>query len=91
MDAGFFSVRFDRLTPAEKNYLRAMACFGAEAVKSGKIASAMGQKVQAANTIHTGLIRKGMIYSPTYGDTAFTVPMFDQFMRRKIPQWTAKD
>ena len=84
LDEGFFSVRFDRLTPAEKSYLRAMAYFGSESVKSGKIASAIRQKVQAANTIRTALIRKGMIYSPTYGDTAFTVPMFDQFMRRKV-------
>jgi hypothetical protein len=88
LDEGFFSVRFDRLTVAEKNYLRAMAYFGSESVKSGKIATAMGQSVQSANTIRTGLIKKGMIYSPTYGDTAFTVPMFDQFMRRKIPQWS---
>ena len=90
LDEGFFSVRFDRLTPKEREYLRAMAFFGSAAVKSGKIAVAMGQSVQSVGSIRTGLISKGMVYSPTYGDTAFTVPLFDQFLRRKIPDWKSK-
>jgi hypothetical protein len=90
LDEGFFSVRFDRLTPGEKNYLRAMAYFGSEAVKTSKVAAAMGLSVQAANSIRANLVRKGMVYSPNYGDAAFTVPLFDQFMRRKIVDWHPK-
>jgi len=90
LDEGFFSVRFDRLTAGEKSYLRAMAYFGAEAVKTSKIASALGLSVQSANSVRASLVSKGMIYSPTYGDVGFTVPLFDQYMRRKIKDFTAK-
>lgn len=90
LDESFFSVRFDRLTPGEKEYLRSMAYFGGESVKSSKIAEALGQSPQSANTLRSSLIKKGMIYSPSYGDAAFTVPLFDQFMRRKIPDWSPK-
>jgi hypothetical protein len=91
LDEGFFSVRFDRLTAGEKSYLRAMAYFGAEAVKTSKVASALGSTPQSANSVRSSLVSKGMIYSPTYGDVAFTVPLFDQYMRRKIKDFTAKD
>jgi hypothetical protein len=90
LDEGFFSVRFDRLTPGEKNYLRAMAYFGADAVKAGKVATALGQTVQSAAATKTALVKKGMVYSPSYGDAAFTVPLFDQFMRRRIPDWSPR-
>jgi hypothetical protein len=90
LDEGFFSVRFDRLTASEKGYLRAMAYFQTETVSTTKVATALGQSSQAANSVRSSLISKGMIYSPNYGDVAFTVPLFDQFMRRKIPNWTAK-
>lgn len=90
LDDGFFSVRFDRLTPGEKNYLRAMAYIGGASIKSGKIAQTLGQSAQSANSLRTSLVKKGMVYSPTYGDTAFTVPLFDSFMRRRIPDWTPK-
>jgi type II secretory pathway predicted ATPase ExeA len=91
LDEGFFSVRFDRLTAGEKSYLRAMAYFGAESIKTSKVASALGLTAQSANSVRSSLVSKGMIYSPTYGDVAFTVPMFDQYMRRKIKDFTAKD
>lgn len=90
LDQGFFRVRFDRLKPSEKNYLRAMADLGAGPHRSGDIAGLLGVKVMSAGPLRSGLIKKGMIYSPQYGDTAFTVPMFDEFMRRMMPDWRSK-
>lgn len=87
LDTGFFRVRMDRLTPREKGYVRAMAHLGAGPHRSGDIADALGMSVTTAGPLRSGLIRKGMIYSPAHGDTAFTVPMFDEFMRRTIPDW----
>jgi hypothetical protein len=85
LDASFFRVRFDRLTPAEKRYLRAMAELGAGPHRSGDIAEALGSKVTTVAPVRNGLIAKGMIFSPAHGDTAFTVPLFDGFMKRIMP------
>lgn len=90
LDEGFFSVRFDRLAAGEKSYLRAMAYFGADAVKTSKVAAALGSTPQSANSVRASLASKGMVYSPTLGDVAFTVPLFDQYMRRRIKEFTAK-
>lgn len=84
LDEGFFRVRLDRLTPREKVYLRAMAELGPGPHRSGEIAEKMGVKVQSVGPLRANLIGKGMIYSPAHGDTAFTVPMFDEFMQRTI-------
>lgn len=91
LDESFFRVRFDRLTPSEKHYLRAMAELGAGPHRSGDIADALGREVQSVAPTRSNLIQKGMIWSPSHGDTAFTVPLFDQFMRRIIPgnEWRA--
>lgn len=86
MDEGFFRVRFDRCTPKEKKYLRAMAELGPGPHRSGDIANCMGEKVSSLAPTRSSLIGKGMIWSPNFGDTAFTVPMFDQFMKR-IMNW----
>lgn len=86
MDEGFFRVRFDRCTPKEKKYLRAMAELGPGPHRSGDIANCMGEKVSSLAPTRSSLIVKGMIWSPNFGDTAFTVPMFDQFMKR-IMAW----
>jgi hypothetical protein len=83
-------VRFDRLTPAEKRYLRAMAELGPGPHRSGDIAEGLGKAVTALGPTRNGLISKGMIWSPNHGDTAFTVPMFDEFMRRIMPSDDAK-
>lgn len=80
-------MRLDRLTPREKGYLRAMAELGPGPHRSGDIAAALGRAVSAVGPLRDGLIRKGMIYSPAHGDTAFTVPMFDAFMRQTMPTW----
>jgi hypothetical protein len=87
LDRDFFRVRFDRLTPREKDYARAMAQLGPGPHRSGEIAQVLGIEVTTAGPLRTGLIKKGMIYSPQHGDTAFTVPMFDEFMRRSMPHW----
>lgn len=85
LDRSFFRVRFDRLTPAEKRYLRAMAQKGAGPHRSGDIAHQLGVKVSSTGPVRASLIKKGMVYSPAHGDTAFTVPLFDQFMARTMP------
>jgi hypothetical protein len=85
LDQSFFRVRFDRLTPSEKRYLRAMAELGPGPHRSGDIAEVLKVKVQSVAPLRSGLIRKGMIYSPAHGDTAFTVPLFDEFLHRQIP------
>jgi hypothetical protein len=87
LDASFFRVRFDRLTPSEKLYMRAMAELGAGPHRSGDIAAALGIAVTSAAPRRSALIAKGMIYSPAHGDTAFTVPLFDGFMRRVMPKF----
>jgi hypothetical protein len=85
LDASFFRVRFDRLTPSEKRYLRAMAHLGPGPHRSGDIAGVLGARVTSLAPRRSQLIDKGMIWSPTHGDTAFTAPLFDQFMRRVMP------
>lgn len=85
LDESFFRTRFDRLTPREREFLRAMAELGPGPHRSGEVAGAVGATVNALAPLRASLIRKGMIYSPQHGDTAFTVPMFDQFMRRTLP------
>ncbi|MGB8929876.1 MAG: ATP-binding protein [Anaeromyxobacteraceae bacterium] len=87
LDESFFKVRLDRLTPREKDYVRAMAELGAGPHRSGEIAKILGLKVNEAGSLRDKLIKKGMIYSPQHGDTAFTVPMFDDFMKRSMPEW----
>lgn len=82
LDASFFRVRFDRLTPAEKRYLRAMAELGPGPHRSGAIAETMKQNVTTLAPVRNSLIGKGMLFSPSHGETAFTVPLFDAFMRR---------
>ena len=85
LDESFFRVRFDRLTPIEKRYLRAMAQLGAGPHRSGDIAAQLGRAVTSLAPTRNQLIAKGMIWSPHHGDTAFTVPLFDQFMHRIMP------
>ena len=85
LDESFFRVRFDRLTPSEKRYLRAMAELGPGPHRSGDIAEVLRRKVTSLGPVRNQLIAKGMIWSPHHGDTAFTVPLFDEFMRRIVP------
>ena len=91
LDESFFRVRFDRLTPVEKRYLRAMAELGPGPHRSGDIAAQLGREVSSLAPTRSNLITKGMVWSPSHGDTAFTVPLFDEFMHRIIPgdDWRA--
>lgn len=84
LDENFFRVRFDRLTPREKQYLRAMAELGPGPHRTADIADTMGAKITTLGPVRASLIKKGMVYSPSHGDMAFTVPLFDEFMRRAI-------
>jgi hypothetical protein len=85
LDESFFRVRFDRLTPKEKRYLRTMAELGPGPHRSGDIAACYPTKVTSLAPTRSSLIVKGMIWSPNHGDTAFTAPMFDEFMKRIVP------
>jgi hypothetical protein len=85
LDESFFRVRFDRLTPVEKKYLRAMADLGPGPHRSGDISKILGREVTSLGPTRNQLIAKGMIWSPNHGDTAFTVPLFDEFMHRIMP------
>jgi AAA ATPase domain len=85
LDESFFRVRFDRLTPLEKIYLRAMADLGEGPHRSGDIAERLNRPSQSLGPCRSSLIAKGMIWSPNYGDTSFTVPLFDEFMQRIMP------
>lgn len=86
LDESFFRVRFDRLTPPEKRYLRAMAQLGPGPHRSGDIAQVLNKAINLLGPVRKSLITKGMIWSPSHGDTAFTVPLFDEFMRRIMPE-----
>jgi hypothetical protein len=85
LDGSFFRVRLDRLTPVERRYLRAMAELGPGPHRSGDIAASLGREVTALAPTRSQLIAKGMVWSPAHGDTAFTVPLFDEFLRRSMP------
>lgn len=82
LDESFFRVRFDRLTPREKDYLFAMAGLGPGPHRSGDIAASLGVAVESIAPVRSSLIRKGMVFSPAHGDTAFTVPLFDEYLKR---------
>ena len=87
LDESFFRVRFDRMTPRERDYARAMAALGPGPYRSGDVARLLGKAPQALGPLRQGLIVKGTVYSPAHGDAAFTVPMFDQFLHRVMPDW----
>ena len=86
LDANFFRVRFDRLTALQQKYLRAMAELGSGPHKTGDIAATLGVEPSAVATVRQQLIDKGMVWSQRFGETAFTVPMFDTFMKRQMPK-----
>ena len=86
LDNNFFRVRFDRLTPLEQKYLRAMAELGPGPHGTGRIAETLGVRPSAIATVRRHLIDKGMVWSQRHGETSFTVPMFDAFMKRQMPE-----
>lgn len=82
LDEGFFKVRFDRLTPKEREYVIAMARLGVGPYRSSDVADELGEKVQSLGPRRATIIAKGMIYSPAHGDIAFTVPLFEAYLER---------
>jgi hypothetical protein len=84
LDQGFFRVRLDRLTPKERDYVLAMASLGDGPYRSADVADKLGEDMGKLGPRRAGIIRKGMIYSPAHGDIAFTVPMFNEFLRRAV-------
>ncbi|MBC3209089.1 ATP-binding protein [Pseudomonas sp. SWRI111] len=82
LDESFFRVRFDRTTPAEREYMRCLAELGEGPQRSADVAKALGRNATSLGPVRDSLIKKGMIYSPEYSLIAFTVPLFDEFMRR---------
>lgn len=84
LDEGFFKVRFDRLTPKEREYVIAMAKLGKGPYRSSDVADALGENVQTLGPRRAQIIKKGMIYSPAHGDIAFTVPMFEDYLARHL-------
>jgi hypothetical protein len=86
LDEGFFTVRFERATAAERRYMAAMAALGAGAQESGQVAQRLGYSDSTrASVVRGNLIDKGLIYSPEYGLVDFTVPHFAAFMQRNYP------
>ena len=86
LDANFFRVRFDRLTPLQQKYLRAMAELGPGPHQTGDIAATLSVGVGAVASVRQQLINKGMVWSQRHGETAFTVPLFNEFMKRQMPK-----
>lgn len=85
LDESFFRVRFDRLTPLEREYMRYLAELGEGPQRSSDVAKAMNRRGSSLGPTRDNLIKKGMIYAPEHGQIAFTVPLFDEFMRREMP------
>ncbi len=85
LDQNFFRMRFSRLTPSEQHYLRELAELGPGPQRSGDVARKLGVSTRKVGPRRDALVKKGMIYSPAHGDVAFTVPLFDEFMKRVMP------
>lgn len=85
LDESFFRVRLERMTPTERRYMQAMGRLGIGPHSSGDIAKCYGASVSTVAPLRANLISKGMIWSPSYGMTDFTVPLFDEFIRREMP------
>ncbi len=85
LDRGFFRARIDKTTDAERDYLRAMAGLRVPGFyRSGDVSAALGKKTTQTGPVRDSLIKRGLLYAPRHGLLAFTVPMFDQFIRRTL-------
>jgi hypothetical protein len=85
LDQSFFRVRIERASALEVRYLRAMAESGAEPQRAAEVAAVVGRSTTQLGPVRSRLIDKGLLYQPSYGLAAFTVPQFDRFMRRTHP------
>lgn len=82
LDGNFFRVRMERLTPSERSFLRAMSEFDEKEIRMADLSRRLGISQQALGPRRSALIKRGMIYSPSHGLVAFTVPLFNEFLRR---------
>ncbi|GAB3459932.1 ATP-binding protein [Streptomonospora sediminis] len=80
---GFFGSRYERATPAERDYMRAMASLGDDPVQTTEVATSLGRRPSSLSPARDSLIKKGLIYSAERGTIAFTVPHFGRFLRRQ--------
>jgi len=85
LDDGFFRVRSGRTTDLERTYLRAMAELGPGPVRTGAVAELLGKRGAALSPVREALIKRALCYSPRWGEIAFTVPMYDRYLKRLIP------
>jgi AAA ATPase domain len=85
LDGGFFQVRTGRLSDQERTYLRAMAEIGPGPMRSADVAALLGRSTTNVGPVRDRLLKKALCYSPRWGELGFTVPMFDQFMKRWMP------
>ena len=86
LDGSFFRVRLDRATPLQTAYMRAMAELGPEPQKASDVARVMGRESTQVGPTRAELIDMGLLYTPEHGYAAFTVPDFDQFLKRAVPR-----
>lgn len=85
LDSSFFRVRLDRATELQRVYLRAMAELGPAPQKAADVAALMDRSSPQVAPTRAELIASGLLYTPEHGYAAFTVPHFDQFMKRAVP------
>ena len=91
LDGSFFRVRLDRTTPLQTAYLRAMAELGSAPQKASDVARVMGRESTQVGPTRAELIDMGLLYTPEHGYAAFTVPDFDRFMLRAVPELTVPE
>jgi len=82
LDDSFFKVRMDRATTAERDFMKAMSSLGEGPYRTAEVAAALGKQVSSIGPVRATLIKKGFVYSPGHGQVAFTVPLFDEYIRR---------
>ncbi|WP_299137697.1 hypothetical protein [uncultured Corynebacterium sp.] len=81
--ASFFQARWDRATPAERDYLSAMAALGDGSAETKEIGERLGKDNKALGPVRSMLINKGLIYSPEHGKVRYTVPNLKEFIIRR--------
>jgi hypothetical protein len=86
LDSSFFRVRLDRATQLQIAYMRAMAQLGPESQKAADVAAVMGRESTQLAPTRSELINMGLLYTPSHGYAGFTVPHFDRFMLRAVPE-----
>lgn len=91
LDSSFFRVRLDRASAKQTAYLRAMAELGPEPQKASDVAALMHRESTQVGTTRAELIAMGLLYTPEHGYAAFTVPHFDKFMLRAVPELVVPD